>query len=123
MSDLFEEEKKESALPVTVQTENNDDDYSEYYDEDYDESYDDEILEEAYLKIKDRKIDFFFNDAGIYHQKIKYIDGKEITNLVNFIRPIQLITKLSRLENFKETRFINLTKGEKPYKVGSKGSH
>ena len=24
---------------------------------------------------------------------------------------------------YKETRFINLTKGEKPYKVGSKGKH
>ena len=68
----------------------------------------DEILKQAYLKIKDRKIDFFFNDAGIYHQKIKYIDGKEITNLVNFIRPIQFITKLSRLNNYKETRFINV---------------
>lgn len=47
MSNLFEEEKKESALTVTVQIENNDDDYSKYYDEDYDESYDDEILEEV----------------------------------------------------------------------------
>ena len=47
MSELFEEENKESALTVTVQTENNENDYSEYYDEDYDESYDDEILEEV----------------------------------------------------------------------------
>ena len=47
MSELFEEEKKESEGTETVQTENNVNDYSEYYDEDYDESYDDEILEEV----------------------------------------------------------------------------
>ena len=51
------------------------------------------------LKIlKTKKIDYFVNNSGIYHQKIEFINNFEKTYLVNFLRPCYFINNLLKLD-------------------------
>lgn len=76
----------------------------------------DEVLNDAFEFLKEQKVDYFFNDAGIYHQNIRLINNKDVTYLVNFLKPIEFINRLFSLENYKKTRFVNVASLSYMYK-------
>lgn len=54
-------------------------------------------VDDAYNFLINYSINVFFNNAGIYHQPLKNIDGYDITFFVNFLMPIYLEEKINRL--------------------------
>lgn len=63
-------------------------------------------VDSVYNILKDKKIDVFFNNIGIYQQIRTYYNELDNIILVNYFMPYYLINKLIANSQYKNTKFV-----------------